>query len=268
MEGLVRLHGSVVTRAVAVEVRVREQHRRQLRVLGEDLARPRHDRVARRELEADEQPRPAGELHGHEHVVEVAGLARTGRARAGGAVGGREVVVDQRLARADHVVVAGCEQVRHDAVERVQAARSDVPLRRYVLIDDVAGVHDERDAARRALLDDPLRLALEDLRIGAGVELRVGQNRDRERAGRAAGSAAAGSAAARRAAAGGDAAAAVVVIARAGARRRDQRERACERWARDPHSRICSANPCACASGRSRSRPTGSCSGSGPRGWR
>ncbi len=189
---------------VDVEQVVRGQDDRHVRVLGHDGVGPGEGRVGG----------PPGQGEHHELVplgLEHMELVHAGRVAAavGGLLGrtlgaepaqvrlGGQVVllVEQVVVGVAHVVVAGQHRVGQATVlQRGHGAVGHLPLALGVdLVHDVPQVRHERDAELVGVLDEPLGLrgvgvvaravavrALE-LRQGvAGVELRVGHDRERE----------------------------------------------------------------------------------------
>jgi len=75
------------------------------------------------------------------------------------------------------IVVSERQNVRHSAIEHLEALAGHFPLGRGVVLRNITQMHRIGDVASLVILGDPLCLGLEVLRVVVGVAFRVGQNR-------------------------------------------------------------------------------------------
>lgn len=147
----------------------------------EDSVGPGEYGVPRAEFQGHDKPRLTVGLKQMEAVAGCSGLVGALECGLPVQTGQREVLVEKGRVATECapgsrvVVVAHSQDIGHVEVEQVQAVRGIGPLVVHVVVDDVAFVDHVENVALCLVVDDPLRLGVEDLRVGGGVVLGVWQ---------------------------------------------------------------------------------------------
>ena len=181
--------GDVVAEIVVVQIGVGHEDTVPVGVVRHDLVGPGDDLVPRAPLERQHDvvaPPGREQMKG---VLEPARLIGAPERRPGGRARVGEVLVEQGVARArrsarTEIVVPRRDRVGHHAFEQAHGLGGALPFERGVLIDDVPEVQHVGDLQALDIRHDPAHLGEIDPRIAERVVLGVGQEREREGAGR------------------------------------------------------------------------------------